>query len=223
MDKVEALDRRVSDNQRVQTHTNTVAANLATSANRLAKSLDVSIDKQMRDLAASVRDDEARDRNYRQAASETNRQTQAAFQPVFEPYGELPPAPVADENPSAYQCRLTRLTRDKLSVKDGRSIGDSAGTTVGAVAEIRGIDRSMPDGVLSAITEMVLKAAQVQARAPHRSTLPPRGEHVPRYVTDPMSGQKSIEYSGRESFIKGLSAPGRRVLRLIDPTKRKIL
>jgi len=41
--------------------------------------------------------------------------------------------------------------------------------------------------------------------------LPPAGEFVRRERVDPNSGTKQTEFFGRESFIKGLCRPARKV------------
>jgi hypothetical protein len=111
--------------------------------------------RQLLDMASEIRDREALDRSQAMADSHANSLTQAKFREVFAPFGETVPQPAAGENPSAYVRRCVRLTRDKLSSADDRPIGDGFGsTTVGQVAELRGVDRSMPDGVLVRVAEM---------------------------------------------------------------------
>ena len=46
---------------------------------------------------------------------------------------------------------------------------------------------------------------------------------VARERTDSRTGERSIEYFGRESFIKAFSRPGQRVERIVDPTTGRVL
>jgi hypothetical protein len=118
-----------------------------------------------------ARDREAADRLHAQACADSA----TRYQGVFAGYNEAVPEAGAD--PNAYRCRLMRDVRSKLSRKDGRRI-DSAGTCIGQMAELTGSHRRMPLAALDNFEEMLLRAAQVQADRPHRSTLPPAGEHV---------------------------------------------
>jgi hypothetical protein len=85
-----------------------------------------------------------------------------------------------------------------------------------------GVDRRMTGIALDNIGSLMVAAAAVQAAAPHRSTLPPAGEHVARIVTTD-AGQKETHWFGRESFIKSMSRPGRQVERIQDPKTGRIL
>lgn len=55
---------------------------------------------------------------------------------------------------------------------------------------------------------------EVEKWALHPSSIP-RGEMRMVEKTDPKSGQHTTEFFGRDSFIKGMSRPGRKVRRLI--------
>jgi hypothetical protein len=63
----------------------------------------------------------------------------------------------------------------------------------------------------------------VQAAEPHRSTLPPAGEHLSRTVVDAQTGHKETQWFGRESFIKAMSRPGRLVERILNPKTGQVL
>ena len=54
------------------------------------------------------------------------------------------------------------------------------------------------------------------------SSLPPSGE-IMRHRTDENSGAKTVEWFGRESFIKGMGLPGKRVMRILDPKRGAVL
>jgi hypothetical protein len=46
---------------------------------------------------------------------------------------------------------------------------------------------------------------------------------IARTRTDPMTNARVTNWYGRESFIKSMSRPARKVLRLIDPNDGRVL
>jgi len=187
---------------------------LAAAEKRLAEMINRRADAEQSEIDADQRSQEMRD-------AEKRTDLQARFEETFSPYGERAPAPVADESVPSYHKRLLRTAQRKLSVADDRVIPGTTSMTVGDVAKV-------PVGELTrstreAIDPLIHQAASMQAKAPHVSTLPPAGEFVERHVVDDMTGVRTTEFHGRESFIKGMSRPGRRVLRLVDPNTGAVL
>jgi hypothetical protein len=73
------------------------------------------------------------------------------------------------------------------------------------------------------IEQLVLDAAKAEGKRPSYENLPASGELISRTRVDDATGEKSIEYFGRESFIKELSRPSQRVVRLLNPRTGEIL
>jgi hypothetical protein len=142
----------------------------------------------------------------------------AAYQPIFEAYGEHPPMPIAGQDSESFRRKLMRTIRRKLSGFDERRVDKTGPTTVSQMAMLDGVDKRMSGEALSNFESLMVRAGALQADTPHTSTLPPPGEHVARHRVDPATGQKSTEYFGRESFIKAMSQPGQIVHRIMDPT-----
>ena len=155
-----------------------------------------------------------------QIAAATNRETQQRFDQVLEQFGERMDPPVVGEDPVAYQRHAMVHLRRKLSRADERAI-DSIGTSIGEVAAVP--VKSLPDSLLANHERMLVAANQIQAAAPHFETLPPAGQFLTIVKTDSMNGAKEIRHFGKESFIKGLTRPGRRVERIVDPTTRQAI
>jgi hypothetical protein len=80
----------------------------------------------------------------------------------------------------------------------------------------------MPRDTRRAIEPYLHDAAKLQADKPHRSSLPPAGQFVERVRVDDQ-GHTRREFFGKESFIKSMSSPGRRVMRLINPKTGEVL
>jgi hypothetical protein len=176
------------------------------------------------DLAEMKRAEEAERAQARSQAmsdAQANADTRARYQPVFEQYGEQPPAPVAGDAPEAYRRHMMRLVRDKLSGWDERPI-NSYGAPVSSMAMMSGIDRRLSGQALDNIEDTMLQAAKVQADVPHVSTLPENGDQVSRRRVD-AAGKVSTEWFGRESFIKRMSTPGRKVWRILNPATGQVL
>ena len=58
---------------------------------------------------------------------------------------------------------------------------------------------------------------------PSSENLPRDGTLVRRDLTDGMTGAKSINWMGRESFIKQMGREGQRVVRFIDPRTQNVI
>lgn len=63
--------------------------------------------------------------------------------------------------------------------------------------------------------KLPLEAAALEGSRPSIANLPPDGSMVERHRVDDM-GQRMTVFFGRESFIKSLGRPGRKVVRIVD-------
>jgi hypothetical protein len=178
-----------------------ITSDLAAAERRLAEMVNRRADAEQRDLAADQRSQEMLDAEKRIAL-------QARFEDTFQPYGERAPAPAADESVPSYHKHLLRTVQKKLSPADDRVLSGTNNTTVGDLARlpVNEMTRTLRDG----FDPLFHQAASLQAEKPHVSTLPPEGEFVARHRVDE-AGRSTTEFHGRESFIKGLSRPGRLV------------
>jgi hypothetical protein len=70
---------------------------------------------------------------------------------------------------------------------------------------------------------LTLEAARAEAERPSVDSLPPSGEVIKRERTDPMTGERSIDWFGRESFMKSLNRLAHKVLRFLDRKSGKAL
>lgn len=109
-----------------------------------------------------------------------------------------------------------RVVQRKLSPTDDRPLPGVPSTTIGDIAKV-------PVAELTRTARQTFEpwfhsAAEIQAKAPHESTLPEDGRMVERLEVDENSGLKTRKFFGRESFIKGLSLPGRKVVDWLQPS-----
>jgi hypothetical protein len=72
------------------------------------------------------------------------------------------------------------------------------------------------------IEEMVLEAAKQEGLAPSFDNLPPSGELISRERADDAGGRVT-EWFGRESFIKGMNTPGRKVAAIVDRKSNQVI
>jgi len=168
--------------------------------------LDALLDRRLADQEAEqARADasleEAR-RQRQRANAEARRQIQATYADAFAAFGSEPPAAVDDEAPTAYRKRLfNRLARRLPTGHD--------------LADVRADDVASQEVVFSNFEALLLQAARQEGERPSAENLPPDGTLVSRTRVDDMNG-KSINWYGTESFIKGLTRPGRQVERIVD-------
>jgi len=124
------------------------------------------------------------------------------YDEAFRSFGERVPMPTADERPGAFRKRLFENLRRRLPEDH-------------EWASVRADD--IPASARAQIEAMVIKAAKVEAERPSVENLPRDGALLRRDLVDPMSGQRSIEWHGRESFIKQMGNPlKQRVVRFLD-------
>ena len=69
---------------------------------------------------------------------------------------------------------------------------------------------------------MLLDAAKAEGERPSTENLPSDGSLIARNRVDDM-GAKTTEFFGRESFVKSMGLPGRRVLRICNPKTGDVL
>ena len=144
------------------------------------------------------------EREQARADSEKKRVIQTRYDDAFSAFGTRAPAPVEGERPGAYRRRMFELLRNKLP-----SDHEWAG--------VRADD--IPASARTQIESLVIKAAMAEGLKPSPENLPASGELVRRERTDAMSGAKSIEFLGRESFIKSMGRQPQLVVRIADPRR----
>ena len=158
-------------------------------------------------LAAARRADTVRERQ--RANAEERREIQARYADAFNAFNAEPPMAIDDEAPSAFRKRLfNRLARRLPSSHE--------------LASVRGDDLTFSETAFNHFEAQLLAEATKEGQKPSFENLPASGELLQRIRTDDM-GEKSINWYGRESFIKQMSRGGHRVLRIIDPKTRSVL
>jgi hypothetical protein len=91
-----------------------------------------------------------------------------------------------------------------------------------SLADCRADDLPAGQGFLN-IEAMLLQAAKKEGEQPSVANMPDDGQIVTRVRSDANTGAKFNEFFGRESYIKGMSQPGRKVLRLVNPKDGTVL
>jgi hypothetical protein len=119
------------------------------------------------------------------------------------------PEPADDERPSSYRNRLFNRLARKLAPDH-------------ELASIRADDLGPQPVVLDRFEAMIIEAAKAEGARPSVENLPSDGSMVMRTRTDDMNG-KSIEWYGKESFIKSMGRPGRRVAKIVNPNTGAVL
>jgi hypothetical protein len=149
----------------------------------------------------------ARRAKMRQAA-EQRREIQAVYADAFAAFDTEVPAPVDDEPVAMYRARLfNRLVRRLPQNHEWSST--------------RADD--IPAGpAMDNIEAMVIAAALLEGQRPSQENLPPSGELISRNRVDSATGERSVTWHGRESFIRGLTQPGRRVASILDKDRNVI-
>ena len=160
-------------------------------------------DEQRREDAA--RADRARAR-YRADANDC-REIAARYDGSFAAFGVETPPPRDGEDPDDFRCRLFRRLLKRLP--DDHSL--------------QGVDPTeLPATALNNLEEQLIRDAAAEGANPSEANLPPDGSMISRTRVDDMN-QRVTEWHGRDSFIKDFTRPGRKVLRLIDPTSGRVL
>jgi hypothetical protein len=125
------------------------------------------------------------------------------YDPAFASFNVQTPQPADDEAPGAFRRRLFgRLMRRLPDNHD--------------LQGIRADD--MPSGTaFDNFEAMLLTAALAEGLKPSFDNLPVSGELISRIREDDQTGEKSINWYGRRSFIADLSRGGQRVARICHP------
>ena len=118
------------------------------------------------------------------------------------------PAPDAGEFGGDYRRRLMKGLQDKLSSSHPFADVDPNDLNTAAI---------------KAIEPQIIEAAEQEAAQPSPENLPRDDSMIARTRTDPMTNARVTNWYGRESFIKSMSRPARKVLRLIDPNDGRVL
>jgi hypothetical protein len=167
-------------------------------------------DIERREREAQERADAKRmmaEREQARADSERCREFQVKYDDAFRGFGVATPPPVEGERPGAYRKRLYEHLRRRLPS------GHDLATT-------RADD--IPSSAATNFETMMISAAMREALKPSAENLPRDGSLVRRERVDDM-GSRSIEFLGRESFIKSMGRPGGRVLRFLDPKTQHVI
>jgi hypothetical protein len=153
--------------------------------------------------AAQRRADDVR---ARQDADEC-REVAAKYDGSFRGFNLETPMARDAEDPHAYRCRLFRRLLKRLPDDH----------------ELQGVGPAeLPAIALDNLEEQLISEAAREAANPSESNLPPSGELISRTRTDDM-GEKSINWYGKESFIKSMGRPGRRLERIIDRRSNSVI
>jgi hypothetical protein len=149
---------------------------------------------------AQLRADDARHLLSREHLLELDmakREHQARCDAALEPWGQRAPPSVAGESVRAYQRRLLTLVQPRLP--EGHRMRELDFTD----------PEAMPKGVLANFEPEVYRDV---AAAGSRNDSAAPGELREVIRTDPRNGYKEHLFFGRESFVKQMGVPGRRVV-----------
>jgi hypothetical protein len=155
--------------------------------------------------------DEARIAQLEQARKHVDscRKHQARYDSAYRGLGtDGAPPPHDGEYPGDFRRRLMRGLQDKLPASNQWANVDPDD-----------LDKS----AIGPIEAQVLEAAEAEGKNPSPENLPRDDSMIARVRTDPMSGARMTHFYGRESFIKSLSRPGRRVVRITNPDTMQVL
>jgi hypothetical protein len=166
---------------------------------RLARVTNMRVDAEEAALRADAagREQERRDRARRW--DESCAKHAAAFQQSYAAFGQQPPMRVGDESPFKFRRRLFRGIQDRLP--DGHRL-------VGVEADQLGSD------AIEEFERLLFEAAEKEGVEPSGSNLPPTVDdpRAMRMRQDSTNGRTFVEWKAKESFIKALGRPGRRVV-----------
>jgi hypothetical protein len=134
--------------------------------------------------------------------AEARREIAARYDSAYRSFGTMVPEPADDEAPSAYRKRLYNRLARRLAPDH-------------QLAQLRADDFGSQAVVFDNFEQQLLEAARREGERPSLQNLPADGSMISRVRGDD-SNSKAIEWYGTESFIKGLSRPGRKVAAIID-------
>ena len=174
--------------------------------------LDAIINRRVREEEAALkREDAARADAARMRASrhaEQRMEIASRYADAYRAFGVEVPMPVDNERPVDFRDRLWNRLRTKLASSH-------------PMADVRADDLSTQ--VMDNLEPQLLEAAIAEGQRPSMSNLPPSGELVARNRVDSATGERSVEWFGRESYVKQMGRPGRRVLHIKNPQTGSVL
>jgi hypothetical protein len=170
---------------------------------RLDSVLDQRVRREELAEAEEARAREAARRQRQRDNAESRRVIAETYADAYASFGTEVPAPTDDEAPSAYRRRLYNRLARKLPVSHD-------------LADLRADDLGGSTLVFDNFEKLLLDAAKAEGEHPSLDNLPPDGSLISRVRTDE-NNAKWTEYFGKESFIKDLGRPGRRVMRIVHP------
>jgi hypothetical protein len=159
-------------------------------------------------LAAENADLEAARRVKAHRNAERCREHQARYVDAFESFGVHAPPPIDGERSVDYRDRLwNRLIRKLPPTHEMASVyADDLSTEV-----------------MNGLEPRLLAAARQEGLRPSEANLPDGGELIARHRIDSATGERSVEYFGRESFIKAMGAPTRKVAAIVDRSTNQVI
>jgi hypothetical protein len=176
------------------------AARAERATERLNKFLDFKVRREMRAYADEAAAQEKQRRDQARERAEYRRKHQENYDAAFSLFGERTPEPAADEAPGTYRRRLFRALQRKLP--DCHDLGD--------------LDPwELSTSVIEKFEQDLIDAAMSEAEQPSGTNLPADGSLAERSRTDSKTGRRETRFYGRESFIKSMSRPGRRVVAIL--------
>jgi hypothetical protein len=126
--------------------------------------------------------------------------TQEVWEETFAKLGRSCPAQRADENDVDFQRRLSRIGRRYIPAGE-------------QIARVK-FDHTMPDVAVPKFAEMMRTAVE---RNMYRTDNMAPGEMKPIMVLDEQSGSRQRHWVGPDCFVKEMSQPCRRVVRINAP------
>jgi hypothetical protein len=174
-----------------------MTAELEAAERRLARMVNRRADEEEAQLRQDAAERRALEAAKAREDAERRREYQVLYADAFASHGSLVPAPIDDEPVGRYRKRLFDSLQNKLPPSHD-------------LAQIRSDDLTSSIARTN-FEQMLLQAAVAEGATPSRDNLPRDGSMVSRVRVDDDSGQRRTEFYGRESFIKQLSRPGRKV------------
>ncbi len=147
-------------------------------------------------------------RQRQRANAERRNEIASTYDDAFRSFGTQVPEPVDDEPAENFRKRLFNRLARRLAPDH-------------ELAQIRADDVSSSPVVFDRFEVMLLDAAQQEGLKPSVENLPDDGM-VMRVRADANTGVKFNEFFGRESFVKGLTRPGRRVACILNPKDNSV-
>ena len=152
--------------------------------------------------------EEAREQVRRDADRSVRHQTR--YDSVFEKHGRRAPQPAADASPPDYRRELFAIAQSMLPSDHW----------------LAKVDPSEIDGTaIGPMEKLLLAACAAEAETPSFDNLPDSVDSPRAKLerTDSATGERSIVWRAKRSFISDLSRPAQTVMRIVDPKKGIVL